>query len=129
MGAFLKANHGATVTLSHPTLANGGTHAWQQDGYMFHLDFLDYSLSIRDTKCDPKFDVFKKSATTTVLGDVGHLADVVEHVAAREEEDSDEEDENEPETRIIVSPPSSSFPLAKTDIPSHVPLRSLPTAL
>ena len=46
---------------------------------MFHLDFLDYSLSIRDTKCDPKFDVFKKSATTTVLGDDALIDDASGH--------------------------------------------------
>ena len=46
---------------------------------MLHLDFLNYSLSIRDTKCDPKFNVFKKSATTTVLGDDALIDDASGH--------------------------------------------------
>ena len=46
---------------------------------MFHLNFLNYSLSIRDTKCDPKFDVFKNSTTTAVLGDDALIDDTSGH--------------------------------------------------
>ena len=46
---------------------------------MFHLDILDYVLSARDTMCDPKFDVFKNSTTTAVLGDDALIDDASGH--------------------------------------------------